>query len=237
MKILDTQVLDAAPSFDLTTLANVKMEYDIQDESHDVFFRRLITRVSDEIAGYCSRVFALQTYADTFIGEPRDWNQRRHTIFLSNRPVVPGTVVVVHDGNVLTEGVDYLVTTGAGMLRHLHGWFWPHQNSQVLVTYDAGWILPGWPISSGSGSGQAAKLPSAVEHAAILHFLAKREAGRMSYSSRDPFLRSETIDGAGTLSYGLSSRAAADIAGVGGMTLAVQSALAPYVIPVLGGGF
>jgi hypothetical protein len=221
MKLVNSSVVAAAADFNLTTLASIKLEFDIQTTSTDVYLSSQIPRVSSAIASYCRRVFALQTYEDTFVGGWSDWMPR--TLQLARRPVISGTLGIVRDGSILIEGDDYDADLEAGIVRNIT------LGQDIVATYDAGWLLPGWPIPTGT---MAEALPADVEYAAILQILTNRQLGRLAFTDRDPFLRSETVDGVGTLQYSQTAIGSGSSGTIGGISSPARDLLAPYVVPV-----
>jgi hypothetical protein len=221
MKLVNSSVVAAATDFNLTTLASIKLEFDIQTANTDVYLSAQIPRVSSAIASYCRRVFALQTYEDTFVGRWSDWMPR--SFQLARRPIIPGTLEIVRDGSMLVEGDDYDVDLEAGIVRSVT------LGQDIVATYDAGWLLPGWPVPTGA---MAEALPAGVEYAAILQILTNRQLGRLAFTDRDPFLRSETVDGVGTLQYSQTAIGSGSSGAIGGISSSVRDLLAPYVVPV-----
>jgi hypothetical protein len=231
------EVIAAAPDINLTTLAAIKLEFDIRDDNADHYLETQIPRVSAEISDFCHRTFAAQSYKDTFQPwllhadhyplsiNPLSLNRWRHRgrLQLANWPIVPGSVTVVRDGIALTPA-DFVIQSGCIQL--VLGYMIP--GGTVEVTYSAGWQLPGWaPNSLG-----APPLPAAVERAALLMILSVRQGGRVGWTDRDPFLRSETVEGAGSLSYSTEPMGGGTGGQtvVGGMSLAVRNLLDQYVI-------
>jgi hypothetical protein len=226
MRLVNSEIISAASDFNLTTLAAVKMEFDITTTDQDVYLTSLIRRVSSAISSYCRRVFARQTYQDTFVTPPWGWSHRMGDLFLANYPVVPGSILATRDGQSILAGGDFRLSTAAGRLHMLSGF-----GREIVITYEAGWVLPGWPDSGGS------TLPEEIEGAAIMLALGMRQSGRLAYTDRDPFLRSETIEGVGRRDYSqqaIGSATGSAMAGPGMISGSVAAALEPYVIPVSG---
>jgi hypothetical protein len=221
LKFISSTVLMAAPDFNLTTLAAIKLEFDIQTTNTDVYLNSQIPKVSSAIASYCRRVFALQSYEDTFVCRWSDWMPR--SVQLARRPIIPGTLEIVRDGSILVDGDDYDVDLEAGIVRNIT------LGQDIVATYDAGWLLPGWPVPTGT---MAEALPADVEYAAILQILTNRQLGRLAFTDRDPFLRSETVDGVGTLQYSQTAIGPGSSGAIGGISSSVRDLLAPYVVPV-----
>jgi uncharacterized phiE125 gp8 family phage protein len=173
-------VTTPANSFDLTVLATVKAELGITDRAEDENLTRWIKQASDAIAKYCNRVFAEETVSETFRLKCRE-----DGLLLARFPVSAITSVVEND-TTLTAATDYELTRDgdSGVLNRLRfdrEWTWPI--GKIVVTYIAGYTL-------------VPDLPYGVERAAILLVNQYRYA-----ATRDPLLRSETTEGAGSFSY------------------------------------
>jgi hypothetical protein len=219
---VNSVVITPAPDFNLTTLASLKLEFDIQTTDTDVYLQRQILRASGAVASYCRRVFALQTYQDTYKCEWAVWMPR--SLQLVHYPVVADTVEIVRDGTTLVDGDDYDIDLDVGIVRNIS------LGQEVQVTYDAGWLLPGWLAPSGS---MAQTLPPEVEQAVLLQILAARQIGRISFTDRDPFLRAETVEGVGQLQYSTTAiGASVGASGLGGLSGPARDLLAPYTVPV-----
>lgn len=243
-----TVVTAAATASGLTTLRNLKLDLDVTDTATDVYWQRQIAIASSLIQQYCSRVFARQTYRDDFhssigIG----WAFRAPDVQAPAWPMAPAgagfaialqNVPVITIGQVLLDGAAIdpaqysldLTASGqsdSGFLYRLDGDLRrvPWDFTDCSVTYDAGYDLP-------SADVQANPLPPEIEHAAVMMVIANRQAGRLSFSTRDPYLRAETVEGVGSMQY-----AQTPIGGGGGpvgtIPQAVMQMLDPFVIPVV----
>src|SRR5687768_15087326 len=60
------QVIAAAATHDLTTLATFKEEAEVSGTADDTFISQLIRQASGDIARYCNRTFAAETVRETF---------------------------------------------------------------------------------------------------------------------------------------------------------------------------
>lgn len=191
-------VVEPAKKRDLTTLATVKDELGIGDRASDAQLRRQITQASDAIAKYCRRVFPIETVSEVFrIGQTG-------TLMLSRYPVTEVVSVIV-DGKPITEP-SYWLDRDTGIMDRCDGQGRSvHWCGNVVVTYRAGYALP-------------AGLPEGIERACII--LVK------SYSlgaERDPLIRSDAIEGAGSTEY---------FSGGGtGLPPEVQGLLDPHIKP------
>lgn len=226
MRLTNSQVILAAEDYNLTTLVAVKREYDIQTSDQDVYLSSQIAHASDAIASYCGRIFALQTYLDSF---RLHWRRGRgHFLFLAQRPVIPGSLTITRDSSLLVEDIDYYVSYAGGEVRL------PHSSGgiKIDVTYSAGWILPGWESSGGSGT-VAMHLPLTIESAALQMILSSRQSGRLAWTDRNPLIRSETIEGVGTLQYSQTAIGSSASNSVSGISPQVASLLAPFCEPTL----
>jgi hypothetical protein len=123
---------------------------------------------------------------------------------------------------MLVEGDDFEIDMAAGIIRDIS------IGQAIQVTYEAGWILPGWDASGLDGD----PLPPEIEQAAILQILANRQSSRLAFTDRDPFLRSETVEGVGTLQYSQTAIGSGSSGAIGGISSPARDLLAPYVIPV-----
>lgn len=242
-----TTVVTPATNTDLTTLTNVKMDLNITDTSNDIYLQRQIKIASSAIVAYTNRTFALQTYRDEFRSfwgplwaYGSSWNQGAiwssgaatgFGLLLANVPVV-SLSSIDEDGTTLISSDYYLDAnvggslSDAGILYRLDGGGvregWSFDTLQV--TYTAGWSLPG-DVSP--------TLPAEIEQAAILMVIAARQAGRLTYTDRDPFLRSEIVEGIGRRDYSQTAIGSSTSASVGSMPQMALDLLAPYCIPIV----
>jgi hypothetical protein len=153
------QVVTPATASNLTTLDDARMECGQDDTSQDVYLARLVKRASSTIANYCGVVFGVQTINETFrfgwepgvgpasqtvapYGTPL--NIQRKPLVLSEAPNVAITGIL-ENGNALTAGTDFEFDADAGLVYRLSSngmrSFW--NVPTVVVSYTAGWILPG----------------------------------------------------------------------------------------------
>jgi hypothetical protein len=189
-----------AQSFDLTVLDTVRAELRITDRAEDENLARWIRQASGVVAEYCNRVFARETVSETFRLATRESD-----LLLSRYPVV-SIASVVENGETLTA-TDCEVKCENGVLTRLRDdspTCWPP--GKIVVTYTAGYVL-------------LTDLPYGIERAAILLVNQYRYA-----AERDPQLRSESTEGAGSSSYfdGLEA---------GGMSPEVRGLLAEHRKP------
>jgi hypothetical protein len=170
-------VVATATSYDLTVIETVRAELGIADRSEDENLARWVTQASHVIAEYCNRTFARETVSETF-----RLASRNSDLLLSRYPVVL-IASVVENGETLAAS-DYEIASESGLLTRLRDdtpTCWPP--GKIVIEYAAGYTLLG-------------DLPYGIERAAILLVNQYRFA-----AERDPQLRSETTDGAGSSSY------------------------------------
>jgi hypothetical protein len=167
-----TRVLVPAPSLDLVDLQTVKLELGIapDDPAQDMIIERYIAASSAKAHSYCSRIFPVQTYQDTFTRQPPGWYNGHHPeiLALAQRPVIEVLSVAMDGGALAVDG--YQIDYDAGWLRAVSSsgvGYWT--GAQVVVEYMAGF----------------ADIPDDVE-AAVLELVTTR----VSAQGRDPMLRS-----------------------------------------------
>jgi hypothetical protein len=229
---LVTVVMPAAAS-NLTTLSVFKDDWNVVDESDDAFLTRAITRCSSAISQYCNRAFGVATYQENWRLERAARtgyiiSGARSPLQLTYLPVVSPVISIVEQDPVtgwsltLVEGTDFEADYTGGFLYRLnsagHPRDWP--TCQVIINYQAGFVLPGQKASSYPG---AKALPDDIEDA----------CGRLVYTRyaerrRDPLVRSQSVGAGGTTSYWGSSNAD------GNLTADVEDILNNYRVPVSG---
>jgi len=199
-------VVTPADSYDLTRLDTVRAELGISIGSEDDNLARWITQASNAVAKHCNRVFALETVAETFrFGWRHREFQSDDGITLARFPVA--SIVSVIENDVTLDATDYELDAERGIIARL----WNDRparwcTGKIVITYMAGFSLPDG-------------LPSGIERAAIMLINQYRYA-----AERDPQLRSEMTDGAGSSAYfdGLDA---------GGLSPEVRGLLAEYRKP------
>ncbi|MDD4567974.1 MAG: hypothetical protein PHU37_08730 [Methanoculleus chikugoensis] len=96
----------------------------------------LIEQASDSVGLYCGRDFGLhEDVAERYDGTGRD------RLMLRGRPIVSVASVEV-DGVALTEGIEYEVHEGPGILERVDGTPWRRGRRNVVVTYSHGYTSP-----------------------------------------------------------------------------------------------
>lgn len=159
----------------LTTLAAVKDELGITDDSKDAYLRRSIAAASGAIARYCDRTFGRKTITETLTG--RD----TASVFLSLTPIVE--IESVEIGGALLDKGAYVVDEHTGELRRVGGvWPWTgrtvhfietvrvtgSEQPNIAVKYTGGYVLPKDDEDNGNGDDEKVNLPPELEMACIM---------------------------------------------------------------------
>ncbi|QOZ17443.1 hypothetical protein XI02_22320 [Bradyrhizobium sp. CCBAU 21365] len=186
----------AASDVNLTRLDTVKAELGIGDRGSDDKLKKLISQASGIVASYCNRVFALETVQETF-----RVRCGTHGLTTGRYPIAEITSVSENDADLSAD--DFEADLEAGIIERLRSGCvvrWPQ--GKVTVVYSAGYNLP-------------ADVPEPVERATI-------ELVKQFYTSgdRDPLVRSETVEGAGSTDYFAPP--------TGGFTPDVEALLEPF---------
>lgn len=178
---VNSSVVTAAPSYDLTTAAIVKSLLGITDTSADALLAVLIPQCSAAVANYCNRVFARETVKDIIRidTDAFPWMLPGGVarLQLSRFPIVSVASVVVGVGSPaspLTVDVDYEVIGSAGQLLRLGqgGNVSQWSTGKITVLYDAGYTI----------------IPADIQDAT-----ARLVVGRYYEKQRDPYLKVEDI--------------------------------------------
>jgi hypothetical protein len=193
-------VTEANADRNLTRLDTVKTELGITDGASDEKIGALIDQASDVVAKYCNRVFVLETVAETF----RVHRHGTQGLTLSRYPVT--AIVSIVEGETTLTADQYEVDLEAGIIERLRSDCvvrWPA--GKTVITYSAGFNLPDG-------------LPEGIERATI-------ELVKQYYASgdRDPLVRSEVVEGAGSTDYFSPSNT--------GFTSEVEGLLEPHRKP------
>ena len=102
----------------------------------------LAVQASDDVDTYCGRDFGLhEDVAERYDGTGRD------RLMLRGRPIVSVASVEV-DGVALTEGIEYEVLEGPGILERIDGTPWRRGRRNVSVVYSHGYVSPPGAIVS-----------------------------------------------------------------------------------------
>jgi hypothetical protein len=187
-------VTTPAATRDLTTLARLKAELSITDSLSDTLLTNIIREASEAIGSYCSRPegFGAETVTETFwlTDAPYlDPTTRGQDVLILARDLVPTIASVTEDGTALVANTAYLLD-GSVLCRVFSGTMRAWTARQVVVAYSAGYALPG-------------SVPNDLQRAAL-----DLCASMWSSRGRDWTIRSEAVDGVGSVSY-LDPRAAA----------------------------
>lgn len=204
-------VIEAAVSYDLTTLAVVKDELSVSDGSRDAVLQRYIGGASAAVAQYCNRALVVEKVSDEFL-PIQDLSyvlmaERIAPLQLSRWPVA-AVVSVTENGAALVEGVDYRVDAGAAQLTRLTGGLpclWP--GGAITVVYSAGYD----PV------------PPDLEDAVV-----RMVTKRYSAKGRDATMKAENIPGVRDVQYWIATGNEA-----GNLTPDIVDLLGNYRIPVM----
>lgn len=189
----------------LTTLANLKLALDINTTLQDDWLKTQVTAVSNlacmvmgvEMAEDGSRHFGVESVDETFDRRTRyPWlpplgviAPRREAdtiIVLSRRPVI--SISNVTENGVAVDPTGYFLSATDGKLKRLSGnlaaaW----ANTIIVVSYTAGWALPG---------DDGTNMPAEIEQAVIEGIRARWYARK-----RDPNVKSENLPGVREVKY------------------------------------
>jgi hypothetical protein len=130
-------VTTPATSIDLIALDELKRALNITSTVQDQMLADLITRVSDEIAAYCSRVFGYETVVETFTEIPDD----KARLFLARFPIPQdstGTTSITSGGTALAYPDGMLLDSLWGKLTLPSGVY----TTQTVINYSGGYHLP-----------------------------------------------------------------------------------------------
>ena len=170
------EILSAAATGDLTTLATAKRELGVTDAVHDTRIADLIREASDLVAQWCNRSgFGRETLRQTErLASPVD-------VLVLQRDLGVTITAVAEDGVALSPG-EY--ERGGVLLYRLRedvrvAW----TARTVIVEYQAGFVLPD-------------EAPPALERACLDLLL-----GLWHGQGRDPAVRNETTEGVGAVGY------------------------------------
>lgn len=173
--IVTTVVTAPAESFDLTTLEVVKDVLNITTGNHDPFLTRSIRVNSGRVSRYCDRIFARQTYRDSWLA-----GVAQPVLQLAQAPVRDLVDFTIDDGSTaLVLGTDFTIDLEAGILT-------PQTfglgAAIGAIEYEAGWYLPpdARAIEPGGISFDIPDVEQAVVELVMADFHAR---------GRDPMLR------------------------------------------------
>lgn len=146
---------------DLTTLATVKADLGITDNSRDDALNRYISDASAECADYCNTTFGLAGYRETFM-EGGDGTDK---LLLARRPLVAVASVVENDKTLVAD-TDYRVDLANGLVYRLPkstGWSWTQGYAFRPVWWYGGTII----VEYTAGYDLLDNLPRAIERACL----------------------------------------------------------------------
>ena len=176
---------------DLVTLDQAKARVGVTGSAQDTAIGALITRASGLIADCCGWPIAPVRYTQRF--RPVT-NRDRWNLLLARRPVIvtPGPAgFAVSDGVTLTEGTDYELEHGSGLLWRVSGnsrISWP--GTLIDVTYTAGYGLPSedgdWDVTA----------PAALTETCL-----DLVASALTSQGRDGSIQTEVTEGVGRTTY------------------------------------
>jgi len=145
-------VVTPATNTDLTTLARVKRELDIDDKKNDDILTDFVHEESAGFAGLVGRTLASETVTETFrIHSTGQWlyqsyhttNIRIDSLRLSRYPVTTISSVT-EDDNAPLDPTLYEVDANSGLLYRLDSFgnriFW--WGLKTVVSYTGGYVLP-----------------------------------------------------------------------------------------------
>ena len=169
-------VTTPAETHDLTRLDTVRAELGVTDRAEDENLARWISQASNAVAKHLNRVLAQETLSETF-----RLTSVTEALLLSRYPVA--SIVSVTEYDTVLDAADYEVNAASGVLTRLSddapaGW----SAGKIVVSYVAGYALD--------------EVPEEIERAAIMLVNQYRFA-----ADRDPQLRGESTEGAGSSSY------------------------------------
>lgn len=166
---MSIEIIEAAPDNLLTTLDRVKNSLGISNNASDDTLEFMIAAASDFAARFCGRQFARQKIKEgmPIKGVP--------DILLSLTPVVEIDEILLH-GNIqdidnwgITNAEAGIIQCSSGLSESYFGYGSdiarspsPFAKEVLFVTYDGGYILPGWGSSQGTRT-----LPYDLERAIV----------------------------------------------------------------------
>ncbi len=178
-------VVTPATNFRLTTVSNLRSDLNLaSSDFSDATLERRIDEATSLIETYCGRIFARQTYRETFGANAGG----EYALVLGRDPVQSVTSVGV-DGALYP--LDEYVIEGISLYR-LNGvarrTYWSFGPTDVL--YVAGYVLPGDTEQTGI------KLPAFLQRCCTTEISAM-----ISMSGRDLTIKSENVEGVGSTTF------------------------------------
>ena len=196
-----TTVITPPTATDLTTMETWKDDWGIKSIEHDSFLRRAISRASTAAQNFCNRTFSIATYQDVIrLENPYRLGNivrgGRDPIMMGRWPLV--SVTSITEKNAinsvsLVAGTDFELDAPSGLIYRLNEdgrpRDWP--TDEIVVVYQAGYTLPGQTAVVGIDP-----LPLDIEDA-----VGRMVWARYAERRRDPFIKSEVVEGVGTTNY------------------------------------
>lgn len=171
-------VLTPATATRLTTIDAVRSRYGISDgEATDAIIEGLIDTASQMAVEFCNRGFGIETVQQTECGG-------RSCIALKRSPA---SITAVTEFGEAVDAEGYYLDKSSNVLVRISGGRPSCWGSEVAITYDAGWLLPGEAN---------ANLPATVEHAVLLLI-----GAMWSVQQREPGVKSESVEGIARTDY------------------------------------
>ena len=199
---MSVSVITPAKEKRLTTLENVCLDLGrTLGSDADRQIERFITHASQQASTYCRRTFGRETVRERFDLASAGVVGECGGILLERWPVVSITSVKV--GGMLTAPEAY--ATDGRMLYRMEGddrrcWY----GRDVVVQYEAGWLLPGEARVVDGVASAAEELPADIERAVI-----QLVAVAISALGRDMMVKSEDVEGVGSTSWYVQGASAA----------------------------
>lgn len=150
---MSIEIIEAAPSTLLTTVAAVKTRMGITTDENDDLIEDMIKAASDFTVNYCGREFALQEVKESLPGKGMP------NLLLSLTPIIELSLVEYDDDEVSNCSI---LDDKAGIIQCLDGFkdtSFKHNTidrypssfyqNRYHVTYTGGYVLPGWGSSQG----------------------------------------------------------------------------------------
>lgn len=128
------EILTRPSETDLTTVAAAKARLGITGSGEDANVAAWVTEASDDFL----RITRRQTFALGQFRETHRPDQPVNVLPLACAPVESGSISVTIDGTATTDWE--LADHGAGLLWREDGW---DIDSDIIITYRAGWLVPG----------------------------------------------------------------------------------------------
>lgn len=189
------QANGAADPLPFVALPDFKAALSIADSdtSQDKALTDMLLSASAAVESYIGRQITAADYTDLIRIRPGD---QMASFVLDVRPVLSITSVVRHGQPLVTppDGWDFSSSSGILYPENGDGSSWGP--GHYLVSYRAGWVIPG--MTDADGNPLPVTLPADIRQAVLL-------TARSFYAAqdRDPLLKSESEQGVGSTSWSL----------------------------------